>query len=150
MTAPSFAEYLAARGFDPSDRRVFFRRMFVTAWGEPGFHRFWRLWNPLYGYGLFRLYLVLGGNRRPLLASLVVFLACGFFLHDLVVAASTRRVSFTSTAAFGAFWLLATINRALAPRLGQERWSRAANAFVNAACVLGGVVAGVALVTVLG
>jgi hypothetical protein len=117
----------------------------VTPWGEPGFHRFWRLWNPLYGYALFRLYLVLGGNRRPLLASLVVFLACGFFLHDLLFLVSTRKLTFTTTIAFGLFWLLASVNRALAGRLGQERWSRAANALVNVSCVAFGLAASAGL-----
>lgn len=149
MAAPSFNEFLAARGFDPTDRAAFVRRMFVTAWGEPGFHRFWRLWNPLYGYGLFRLYLVVGGNRRPLLASLLVFLACGFFLHDLLVVMSTRRLSFATTLTFGIFWLLASVNRAAATRLGQERWSRGANALANGLCVLGGLAAGVAIMALL-
>lgn len=145
MPAPSFAEFLAARGFDAKDRAGFMRRMFVTAWGEPGFHRFWRIWNPLYGYVLFRLYVVLGGRRRPVLASLVVFLACGFFLHDLVVAVPTRKLSFTTTLSFAIFWLLASLSRALAGRLRQERWPRSANVALNVACILVGLASGTAL-----
>lgn len=143
--APTFDDFLRARGFDAKAPGAFLRRMFLTSWGEPGFHAFWRMWNPLYGYILFRLYLVLGGRRRPALASLIVFLACGFFLHDLVVAVSARRLSFTTTIAFGVFWLLATANRALVGRLRQERWRRSANVAANVACVAVGLAAGALL-----
>jgi hypothetical protein len=137
-TPPTFEEFLQKRGFDVRTRGAFLRRMFVTCWGEPGFHLFWRLWNPLYGYGLFRLYLLLGGARRPLVASLIVFASCGFFLHDLPVAASTHRLGITTTLSFVVFWALASISRALSPRLGQQTWARSANAAMNVACVVAG------------
>lgn len=143
MQPPSYEAFLAARGFDPrGPRAALWRRMFVTCWGEPGFPRFWRLWNPFYAYYLFRLYLLLGGRRRPLLASFVVFVACGFFLHDLLLVATTRRFSLATTFAFAAFWLLTIASRALGPHLCQERWPRAVNAAVNVVLVVLGLAAG--------
>jgi Zn-dependent protease len=119
--------------------------MFVTPFGEPGFHRFWRLWNPLFGYALFRLYLAMGGRRRPLVASLVVFTACGLFLHDLVRFAVTGHFSPTTTAAFLIFWLLTVANRAWEAKLGQASWPRAANALVNVGGLALGLVGGALL-----
>jgi hypothetical protein len=142
---PSFEEYLRQRGFDVRARGAFVRRMCVTAWGEPGFHRFWRLWNPLYGYALFRLYVALGGARRPLVASFVVFVACGFFLHDLWLVPTGAKLGFNTTLAFAVFWALASLSRVLAPRLEQETWDRRVNALVNAGCIGVGLTAGAAL-----
>jgi hypothetical protein len=146
----SFEAYLLARGFDSRHRPAFFRRMFVTPFGEPGFHRFWRLWNPFFGYGLSKLYVALGGRRRPLLASFVVFAACGFFLHDLLTLATTRRLSLASTGAFVIFWFLTAVSRALEPRLRQASWPRGANAALNVGCLLVGLAGGAYMTTRLG
>ncbi|MBS2015291.1 MAG: hypothetical protein JST00_20560 [Deltaproteobacteria bacterium] len=138
----TFDAYLQARGFDQDDRSAFFRRMFVTPFAQPGFHLFWRLWNPFFGYGLFAVYVALGGKRRPLLASLLVFAACGFLLHDLLVLVTTRRLSLASTGAFVIFWALSVASRALAPRLRQAEWPRIANVALNVLCLAGGLVGG--------
>jgi hypothetical protein len=150
MGAPGYEEFLRKRGFDPKDSSHFIRRAFITCWGEPGFHRFWRLWNPFYGYGLLRLYLALGGQRRPLVASFVVFVACGFLLHDLPAMLLMRQLSFNSTIAFGVFWAFASVSRRLSPRLRQEHWPRAANAACNALLIVGGLAMGSVVQRLLG
>jgi hypothetical protein len=122
-------DYLRARGLDPADSPGLQRRMFVDCWYEPGFHRFWRLWNPLFGYGLYRLYVALGGNRRPAAASLAVFVLCGA-LHDALLLVTARRVSVVCTVAFAVYWLLAVVARWLEPR--QASWRRGFNAAANA------------------
>ena len=147
--APTYEVFLRARGFDPRNLRAFLWRMFAVCWTEPGFHRFWRIWNPLYGYALFRLYLALGGRQRPLLASLVVFLFCGFVLHDLLRYATTGQLWLSSTVAFFAYWALASLSRKLASRLRQETWSRGINTLVNLICVAVGLAAGRLLAPVL-
>jgi hypothetical protein len=46
-----FHQYLARRGYDfRAASGAFLRQMFLSAWAEPGLRRFWRIWNPLYGY----------------------------------------------------------------------------------------------------
>jgi hypothetical protein len=97
---PSFDGFLRQRGYDPADSVGFLRRMFVDCWSQPSFRAFWRVWNPVYGYALFRLYLALGGQQRPRMASLVVFVACGALLHDLPMALATGQPFFSTTVAF--------------------------------------------------
>jgi hypothetical protein len=138
----SFERYLVARGFDARSGAAFYRRMFLTPFGEPGFHRFWRLWNPFFGYGLQKLYVALGGKKRPMTSSFVVFAACGFLLHDLLVLIVMSRLSLASTLAFVAFWALSVTNRALEPRLRQDLWPRTANAALNVSCLAIGLMAG--------
>lgn len=144
-TPETFDAYLRARGFDPKNPAGMLRRMFITCWGEPGFHAFWRLWNPYFGYRLFQLYLALGGSRRPVVASLGVFTACGFLLHDLPATLLSGHLSLASTFAFGLYWASALVSRALAARLAFERWGRPVNGAVNATLVLAGLVGGAKL-----
>lgn len=142
MAAPSFEEFLSARGFDSRRPAPFLYRMFVTPFGEAGFHRFWQLWNPVYGYVLLRLYVSLGGRRRPLPASFAVFICCGFCLHDCLLIIATRRLSLTCTIMFAVFWLLTVLSRSFEPRLRQQQWPRWANAILNVMCLVAGGVAG--------
>lgn len=139
MAPVGFEQYLARRGYDlRGGARPFLRRMFVESLGQPGFHRFWRVWNPLYGFALYRLYVALGGNRRRVRATLAVFVLCGALLHDLPVSLLLGRVSLATTCAFSLFAVLALASRAAQPRLRQRRWPPLANAAVNVAALAGG------------
>ena len=139
----SFRRYLARRGYDlQAGSGAFFRRMFLSAWAEPGFHRFWRVWNPLYGYCLFRLYLSLGGSRQRLLATVTVFVASGLLLHDLPVALIRGHVQVTVTAAFLGFAALTLLSRSAERLLGFPSWPRPAHVVLNLALVVAGLVFG--------
>lgn len=145
----TYESFLRSRGFDPRNVPSFLWRMFVVCWAEPGFHRFWRLWNPLYGYALFRVYLAIGGNKRPALASLVVFLLCGFVLHDLLRFVTAHQLSLSSTIAFFVYWLLALLSRRFGAALKQETWPGGINVVMNLACVAFGLACGAALAPVI-
>jgi hypothetical protein len=135
----SYNQYLLLRGYDPSGSKlVVLRRALVDSWGEPGFHRFWRVWNPGIGHLLFRLYLALGGNRMRLVATMLVFAFCGV-MHDVIVMLIFRRPFVAFTAAFVLFGILAVISRSLEPVLPQERWPRLLNVIVNVVCVAGSI-----------
>ena len=110
------------------------RRALIDCWAEPGFHRFWQVWNPGIGHLLFRLYLRLGGNRIWPLAMPAVFVVCGVG-HDLAVMAIFRRPFLAFTAAFLLFGLMAALSRALAAVLHQERWPWFLNVGANVACL---------------
>ena len=139
----SYNRYLILRGYDPSSSKLqILKRALFDSWGEPGFHRFWRVWNPGIGHLLYRLYLLVGGNRARLLATMLVFLLCGI-LHDAVVMLMFRRPFVAFTAAFVSFWFLAWVNRSLEPVLRQERWPRLANALLNILCLAGSIYAAV-------
>ena len=140
----TFRQYLARRGYDlHASTGLFLRRMFLSAWAQPGFHRFWRVWNPVYGYLLFRLYLVLGGNRRRILSTITVFLFCGFMLHDLPISIIRGHIQVTITAAFFLFGVVTLLFQQAENRLGALQWPRVVHVICNFGVVGGGLLFGV-------
>jgi len=131
----SYNQYLILRGYDPTlSKLTILKRALVDSWGEPGFHKFWRVWNPGIGHLLYRLYLVFGGNRYRLVATMLVFVLCGF-MHDVVVMLIFRRPFAAFTSAFFILGILSVINRSLEPFLHQDRWPRLLNVFSNVSCL---------------
>jgi hypothetical protein len=127
----SYEQYLILRGYDPSSGKlIVLKRALIDSWGEPGFHQFWRVWNPGVGHVLYRLYLSLGGNRIRPIATMLVFTLCGF-MHDVLVMLIFRRPFAAFTAAFTFCGILTVISRSLEPILDQERWPRLLNVFTN-------------------
>src|SRR6266496_1034371 len=66
---------------------------FIKPFAARSFAEFWRRWNPVYGYFLYRF------SYRPLArvlprawAILITFVACGFLLHDVPAWLFTWRV----------------------------------------------------------
>jgi hypothetical protein len=140
-----YREYLALRGYDPnSSKWSILKRALIASWVEPGFHRFWKVWNPGIGYLLFRLYLLLGGKRRRILATLVVFGFCGF-LHDVAVIVIFRHSFLAFSCTFLCFGLLTIVSRGLETWFHQERWWMPANVAVNVSLVGVSIHAGVIL-----
>ena len=128
----SFQTYLHRRGYDlRAGSGAFLWRLFIKSWAEPGFHRFWRVWNPGYGYALFHLYLLLGGNKRRFTATIGVFAFCGFSFHDLVAYLISGRFGLSCTFAFILYALLSLAAFRFERGLGQRRWPVAANAMLN-------------------
>ena len=140
-----YREYLSLRGYNPdSGKRSVLKRALFESWAEPGFHRFWQVWNPGIGYLLFRLYLLLGGRQRRTLTTVVVFLVCGF-LHDVAVMIMFRQPFLAFSCAFLCFGLLTVASRGFEPQLRQDRWPVLANVAVNVLLVAVSVHAGVTL-----
>jgi len=82
----SYKRYLKRRGYgDHVNDWFYIKRGFLTCWFAPGFHRFWRVWNPGIGYFVYRLYILLGGNQRRNLATLAAFVINGL-IHNLIVS----------------------------------------------------------------
>jgi hypothetical protein len=133
----TYAQYCARRGYKPPFKGwPVVRRSLFESWTEPGFHRFWRVWNPPVGYPLFCLYRLLGGNRNRVFATLAVFTVTGA-LHDLAVVALQQRWGVVLTFAYFAFGCLSLISTKLAAFVGQERWPKILNVLVNAGLVVG-------------
>ena len=140
-----YREYLSLRGYNPDDSKwSVLKRALFESWAEPGFHRFWQVWNPGIGYLLFRLYLLLGGRQRRTLTTVVVFLVCGF-LHDVAVMIMFRQPFLAFSCAFLCFGLLTVASRGVEPQLRQDRWPVLANVTVNVLLVAVSVHAGVTL-----
>jgi hypothetical protein len=133
----SYAQYCARRGYKPPFKGLpVVKRSLVESWAQPGFHRFWRTWNPPIGYPLFRFYSSLGGNRHRIAATFCVFLANGL-AHDMVVLAIAQRWSSIFIVAFTMFGFLNLLSLRLARVAKQERWPRLANIVMNATLVAG-------------
>jgi hypothetical protein len=141
----SYNRYLILRGYDPSSNKLLIlRRAIVDSWGEPGFHRFWQVWNPGVGHLLYRLYLALGGNRSRFAATVLVFVLCGF-AHDVLVMVIFQQPFVAFSTAFVLFGILAVINRSLESSLHQERWPRLVNILTNLLCLAASIYAAVQL-----
>ncbi len=118
------------------------RRMFFDSWVQPGFHCFWQVWNPVYGYFLFLLYRVLGGSRRPFVAGISVFIFCGFILHDLPIGLVTGEPKIACTIAFLNWGVFAFLSRKLGTVLKFDSWPRVANLSVNVFLIGSGLLLG--------
>lgn len=128
---PTQAQFLKQRGFKTEKPEQILYRMFYECWTEPGFHRFWRLWNPFFGWILFILYLRIGGKRKSAGATLIVFAASGFMIHDLAVIIIFHRPFLLFTIAFSFFGLAVIANRKLEVHLHQDSWPKTLNLLVN-------------------
>lgn len=130
-----YREFARHRGFRTFNDWPYHRRGFLECWTEPGFHRFWRVWNPGIAYFVHRLFLRLGGRRRWDLPTVTSFVGCGL-AHNLIVL-PVLGWSYTVVTAFACFGLLTVASRRLAPLLRQERWPALLNVAVNVGLVLG-------------
>lgn len=129
-----YRQFARDRGFRSFNDWAYHRRGFLECWAEPGFHRFWRVWNPGIAYLVYRLFLRLGGRRRWALPTIASFIGCGL-VHNLIVLPFLGW-SFTLVTAFTCFGVLTVLSRSLAPQLRQERWPVPLNVGVNVGLVL--------------
>jgi hypothetical protein len=131
-----YTAYVRLRGYgDHLNDGPFFVRSFLTCWAEPGFHRFWRVWNPGISYFCFRLYLALGGKRHRVPATLIVFEVCGI-AHVGVFYLLLRRWSLVLPVVFFCFGVLTLLSRGLERVLRQDRWPAVSNVLVNAGLIV--------------
>jgi hypothetical protein len=132
-----YRAYARMRGFRTEvNDWPYVRRSFIECWAEPGFHRFWQVWNPGIGYFVYRLFLRLGGRRRWTGPTLLAFPLCGL-AHTLIVVPFFGRWAFSVITAFTCFGLLTVASRRASRILRQGRWPVAVNVLVNVACVAG-------------
>lgn len=134
--AADYERYARMRGFRSFNDWPYHRRGFIECWAQPGFHRFWQVWNPGIAYFVWRLYIRLGGRRRWVLPTLGAFILCGVG-HHVAALLLLGRWSYTIVTAFTAFGILAIVSRLLARRLRQRRWPTFVNVLVNVGLVIG-------------
>lgn len=127
----SYRAYARMRGFTSEvNDWPYVRRSFLECWAEPGFHRFWQVWNPGISYFVYRLFLRLGGRRRWVVPTLLSFVLCGV-IHTLIVAPFFGEWSYSVITAFACFGALTVVSRLAAPVLRQERWPAPVNVLLN-------------------
>lgn len=129
-----FRQYLHRRRYDSVNDWPFFRRAFLECWAEPGFHRFWRVWNPALGFLVFRFYRLIGGNRGGAANKILAFIASGF-AHGLLVLPFLGW-SWTIPVTFACFGLLDAFGGGLSRLIRQDRWIQPLNAVSNATLVV--------------
>ena len=133
----AYEKYARMRGFNTEiNDWPYVRRSFIECWAEPGFHRFWQVWNPGIAFFIYRLFIRLGGRRRWLFPTVSAFVLCGV-AHTVIVAPFFGRWSFSVITAFACFGVLTVVSRLASSILRQERWPGIANVLVNAALVAG-------------
>lgn len=72
-------------GSHSGDFNLFFiKRAFILCWNKPGFHYFWRYWNPGISFLTFKLFHKLGGNHNKFFAIILTFIINGL-IHNLIV-----------------------------------------------------------------
>jgi hypothetical protein len=124
------------RGFRTFNDWPYHRRGFLECWAEPGFHKFWQVWNPGIAYFVYRLYLRCGGRKRWLLPTILSFGLCGL-VHTVVVAPFLGRWSNSVIVTFLLFGVLTVLSRHLSSFLQQNRWPVLLNSAINIGLVLG-------------
>lgn len=139
----TYKRFLRSRGIrDPQNPVLYITHGVVMCWLEPGFHMFWRKWNPPIGFLTYRLYALLRVKRQLRVpATLLVFMICGF-CHDLVGIGIVGSLTPRSTLTFLSFGVLSLLSGALQEFLRQVEWPAAANAAVNGGLVWASFTAG--------
>lgn len=127
-----YEQFARSRGFKTELHDwQFVRRSFLDCRMEPGFHRFWRVWNPGIAYFVYRLFVRFGGRRSCALPTILTFATSGL-VHALVVAPFFQRWSYSVIVAFTCFGVLTVASRYCEDLLNQKRWPKAINGLVNA------------------
>ena len=127
--------------------------MLRRAFGASSFDRFWRFWNPVYGYGLYYwCYRPLRQRLPSAWCVLLTFAASGFLLHDLPFGWWVRLIRFFGAGPFPiplvTLWFvlmggLVLLCRGL--RVDYGAWPFAGRAAINAGCVLAALLAALGL-----
>jgi len=130
-----YRKFAKIRRFKSFNDLSYHWRGFIECWAEPGFHRFWQIWNPGIAYFVYRLFIWLGGSKRWIIPTFLSFLICGI-IHTVLVFPFLGW-SFSVISAFACFGLLTIISRKISPLLRQEKWPGIVNAAINIGLVIG-------------
>lgn len=130
-----YQAYAKLRGYKTFNDGPYHRRGFLECWAQPGFFRFWQVWNPGIAYFSYRCYLMLGGRKHWVIPTIGAFVINGF-IHNLVMALFYQTWSWTLIVTFLCFGLLTVISRKLAGMLRQDRWPVPFNIMVNIGSVV--------------
>jgi hypothetical protein len=129
-----YRKFAKMRGFTTFNDWPYHRRGFLECWAQPGFHKFWQVWNPGIAFFVYRLFLCLGGTKKWSIPTFLSFVLCGF-IHSVVVFPFLGW-SFSLIGAFSSFALLTIISRKLSPFLQQDKWPTLINILINVGLII--------------
>ncbi len=105
----SFGQYLKRRDY----LFLSFDQVLVNtirkSFSQKSFCGFWRMWNPFSGYIFFRMYSLLGGNKKRPFAIFLIFLFSGLVFHDLPIFLLTGSISVIFTVTFSIYSVIFNI-----------------------------------------
>ena len=127
--------YTRMRGFKSFNDWTYHRMGFLECWLEPGFHRFWQIWNPGIAYFFHRLYVSLGGRQQQIFSTIAGFVINGF-VHTLIFFMISGRWSVTVIVTFALFGFFVVLSKKLEQLLQQWKWPKICNLAINAALVI--------------
>jgi hypothetical protein len=130
-----YIAYARLRGYKSFNDWSYHRRGFIECWAEPGFHKFWQVWNPGITYFVFRLYLKLGGNKNWIIATFLSFFINGI-VHSVIFYMISRQWSFVIPTLFTLFGILVITSKLLDKLLHQNRWPWIMNSVINISLVI--------------
>jgi D-alanyl-lipoteichoic acid acyltransferase DltB (MBOAT superfamily) len=130
-----YKQYAKMRGFKSFNDRAYHQRGFIECWAEPGFHRFWQIWNPGISFFVHCLFIKIGGRKHWVLPTFFSFLMCGI-MHTLIVFPFFNEWSFSVIIASICFGLLTILSRKLSNILKQNKWPIFINIIVNLSLVI--------------
>ena len=118
----TLAQYVEMRNGVPLGASGSLRNMLHRSLGAASFAEFWQYWNPIWGYGLGKY--VYSPMRRVLpaaIALMMTFVVSGG-LHDLVIMALRRSVTFLFTPWFFILGAGVVLGRAVSMDLSNYSW----------------------------
>jgi len=131
-----YRRYLELRGYgEHVNDRFFVKRGFLECWLQPGFHLFWKVWNPGIGYFAYKLYLAFGGKERRDVATIASFLVNGL-VHNLVISLLLWRWDFPLPFTFALFGFMTVISRWLEKPMKMNKWPRVCHLALNIGLVI--------------
>lgn len=130
-----YKDYVKLRGFKTFNDYRYHRRGFIECWAQPGFHKFWQIWNPGIAYFVYKLYLRLGGNKNRIIATMLAFFINGL-VHSIVFYAISGQWSFVIPSLFLLFGVLTIVSKLLENFLQQNRWPWIVNSVINIGLVI--------------
>jgi len=132
----NYKQYLKMRGFgNHVNDWVFVKRGFLEPWLQPGFHRFWQIWNPGIGYFAYRVYLMFGGKQKQITATFAAFLVNGL-VHNLILSLILWRWDFPLPFTFTLFGILSLLSKWLDRNVNMEHWPRVCHLAINVSLVI--------------
>jgi hypothetical protein len=137
MGSITYAQYCLRRGYKPPFKGwPVIRRSLFQSWAQPGFHRFWRVWNPPVGYLLYKLYVLFGGNRNRIISTSIVYAISGA-LHDLVVITLVPIWGPIITSSYLVSGWLSLLSLKMERILHQKKWPPILNVILNFILIVG-------------
>jgi hypothetical protein len=131
-----YRQYLKLRGFgNHVNDWIFFKRGFLECWLQPGFHRFWQVWNPGIGFFAYKMYLYFGGRERQKTATIAAFLLNGM-AHNLLVSLLLWRWDFPLPFTFTLFGILTLFFRWLERYINMNNWPPICHLVINVGLVI--------------